>query len=205
MSLRPRSAQRFNAGGGTGGGVCVAVDCDTPRDMRRPQIVCVATGSGKELRARFEYNGTVKLADGTLAISALQERPYLRVQPEARSARTAGSRAQGSSGASTPRQSRGLWPDSSRGVLVSCRCGSLVGPDASQARSGRVPRARAFLPGRKQRRPSKKRPARPLNRHLPRRRADTRVPLPVTAVRGSPDRARPSLRDTRVETPAELC
>jgi hypothetical protein len=71
----------------------VAVDCDTPRDMRRPQIVCVATGSGKELRAGFEYNGTVKLADGTVAISALQERPYLRVQPEARSARTAGSRA----------------------------------------------------------------------------------------------------------------
>jgi hypothetical protein len=30
--------------------------------------------SGKEVRARFQCNGTAKLADGTLAISALQER-----------------------------------------------------------------------------------------------------------------------------------
>jgi hypothetical protein len=38
------------------------------------QIVCVATVSGPEVRARFQCNGTAQLADGTLAISAANER-----------------------------------------------------------------------------------------------------------------------------------
>jgi len=37
-------------------------------------IVCVATVSGKEVHAKFQCTGTVKLADGTLSLSALNER-----------------------------------------------------------------------------------------------------------------------------------
>jgi len=37
-------------------------------------IVCVATISGKEVHEKFLCNGNVKLADGTLALSALNER-----------------------------------------------------------------------------------------------------------------------------------
>jgi hypothetical protein len=37
-------------------------------------VVCVATVSGQEVHAKFQCNGTVQLADGTLALSALNER-----------------------------------------------------------------------------------------------------------------------------------
>jgi hypothetical protein len=37
-------------------------------------IVCVATVSGPEVHSKFQCNGTVQLADGTLALSALNER-----------------------------------------------------------------------------------------------------------------------------------
>jgi hypothetical protein len=37
-------------------------------------IVCIATISGPEVHQKFQCSGTVRLADGTLAISALNER-----------------------------------------------------------------------------------------------------------------------------------
>jgi hypothetical protein len=37
-------------------------------------IVCIATVSGAEVQAKFQCNGTVQLADGTLSLSALSER-----------------------------------------------------------------------------------------------------------------------------------
>jgi hypothetical protein len=37
-------------------------------------LVCVATVSGQEVHEQFQCNGTVKLTDGTLALSALNER-----------------------------------------------------------------------------------------------------------------------------------
>jgi hypothetical protein len=38
------------------------------------QIVCFATVSGPEVRAKFQCNGTAQLADGMLALSAVSER-----------------------------------------------------------------------------------------------------------------------------------
>jgi hypothetical protein len=61
------SAGDFSAG-------TVKLDDDSGKRVGSLQIVCVATVSGKELHARFQCNGTVNLADGTLAISALNER-----------------------------------------------------------------------------------------------------------------------------------
>ena len=37
-------------------------------------VLCVATVGGKEIHAKFQCDGTVALADGTLSISALNER-----------------------------------------------------------------------------------------------------------------------------------
>jgi len=37
-------------------------------------VVCIATVSGQEVHEKFQCNGTVQLADGTLALSALNER-----------------------------------------------------------------------------------------------------------------------------------
>jgi hypothetical protein len=37
-------------------------------------LVCVATVSGQEVHEKFQCNGTAKLTDGTLALSALNER-----------------------------------------------------------------------------------------------------------------------------------
>jgi hypothetical protein len=60
------SAGDFSAG-------TVQLDDNSGKQVGSLQIVCVATVSGKEVRARFQCNGTAKLPDGTLAISALQE------------------------------------------------------------------------------------------------------------------------------------
>jgi len=61
------SAGDFSAG-------TVQLDDDSGKQAGSLHIVCVATVSGKEVHARFQCNGTVNLADGTLAISALNER-----------------------------------------------------------------------------------------------------------------------------------
>jgi hypothetical protein len=61
------SAGDFSAG-------AVPLDNESGKQVGSLQIVCVATVSGKEVRARFQCNGTLKLTDGTLAISALQAR-----------------------------------------------------------------------------------------------------------------------------------
>ena len=61
------SAGDFSAG-------TVQLDDESGKRVGSLQIVCIATVSGKEVRARFQCNGTVSLADGTLAISALQKR-----------------------------------------------------------------------------------------------------------------------------------
>ncbi len=52
----------------------VQLDNDAGKQVGSLNIVCVATVSGEEVHARFQCNGTVNLADGTLAISALDER-----------------------------------------------------------------------------------------------------------------------------------
>ncbi len=52
----------------------VELDNDAGKQVGSLNIVCVATVSGEEVHARFQCNGTVNLADGTLAISALDER-----------------------------------------------------------------------------------------------------------------------------------
>jgi len=52
----------------------VQLDNDAGKQVGSLNIVCVATVSGKEVHARFQCNGTVNLADGALAISALDER-----------------------------------------------------------------------------------------------------------------------------------
>jgi hypothetical protein len=61
------SAGDFSAG-------TVQLDDESGKRVGSLQIVCIATVSGKEVRARFQCNGTLSLADGSLAISALQKR-----------------------------------------------------------------------------------------------------------------------------------
>jgi hypothetical protein len=61
------SAGDFSAG-------TVPLDDQSGKQAGSLQIVCVATVSGKEVHATFQCNGTIRLADGTLAISALQRR-----------------------------------------------------------------------------------------------------------------------------------
>ena len=61
------SAGDFSAG-------TVQLEDESGKQVGSLHIVCVATVSGKEVHARFQCNGTLNLADGTLAISALNER-----------------------------------------------------------------------------------------------------------------------------------
>ena len=50
------------------------LDDDSGNRAGSLHVACVATTGGKGVQARFQCNGTINLADGTLAISALNER-----------------------------------------------------------------------------------------------------------------------------------